>query len=78
MGEEASGSEPVRGTFMGAWDLWLYTSFIALLVTAVLYDKSARFRYYVKFAVYVVICSSAALIMIPPSLFRPRDVRNVL
>lgn len=78
MGEETQEAQMDSPSFLGTWNLWIFTSFIALLTVALLYDKSAKFRYYMKFAIYVMVCSCAALIMIPPSLFRPKDVRNVL
>lgn len=60
------------------WDLWIFVTFLVTLSVAVLYDRSAKFRYYLKFTVYVVICSTSALLIIPPSLIKPRNVKNVL
>lgn len=72
-------------TFLGrlyclltSWDLWIFASFLTAVSVAVAYDRSAKFRYYLKFSVYVIVCSITALLIIPPSLIKPRHVKNVL
>jgi hypothetical protein len=83
--EEAAAASTTMDSVISSDDDggWSYLSlaifaFTVMTLTALAYDKSHAFRYHLKFAVYVFICSCAAMIMIPFSLFRPRDVRNVL
>uniref|UniRef100_A0A1L8DY40 1-acyl-sn-glycerol-3-phosphate acyltransferase n=1 Tax=Nyssomyia neivai TaxID=330878 RepID=A0A1L8DY40_9DIPT len=47
-----------------------------LLLLPILYESSARFRYYTKFAVYGVGITLNAAILWPIFMLRPRNVRN--
>jgi len=79
--EEASvtaSTEPNSVPWLSRWDIWILISFIVSNTLVILYDMSAKFRYYFKFAIYVIVCSVTALFIIPPSLIRPRHVKNVL
>ncbi|XP_031636282.1 1-acyl-sn-glycerol-3-phosphate acyltransferase alpha [Contarinia nasturtii] len=49
-----------------------------ILLLPFLYETSHVFRYYFKFAVYYSIVSINSIILIPPMLFRPCDVKNLL
>lgn len=49
-----------------------------ILLLPFLYETSHVFRYYFKFCVYYSIVSLNSIILIPPMLFRPCDVKNLL
>lgn len=49
-----------------------------ILLLPFLYETNHIFRYYFKFIVYYVVVSFNAIILIPPMLLRPCDVKNLL
>lgn len=49
-----------------------------ILLLPFLYETSHVFRYYFKFVFYYAVVSFNSIILIPPMLFRPCDVKNLL
>lgn len=49
-----------------------------ILLLPFLYETSHSFRYYFKYAVYYSVVSINSIILIPPMLCRPCDVKNLL
>lgn len=49
-----------------------------ILLLPFLYETSHIFRYYFKFMVYYTVVSINAIILIPPMMLRPCDVKNLL
>ncbi|ODM95548.1 1-acyl-sn-glycerol-3-phosphate acyltransferase alpha [Orchesella cincta] len=60
----------------GSESVWI-SAVIGVLLLGIFYYKSPKFRYNVKFAIYIFQMSSVAAFMIPFSIFRPKDVRNI-
>lgn len=49
-----------------------------ILLLPFLYETSHIFRYYLKFGIYYSVVSLNSIILIPPMLYRPCDVKNLL
>lgn len=65
----------LEGTMMTYVELFVIS---LILLLPFLYETSHIFRYYLKFAVYYAVVSINSIILIPPMLFRPCDVKNLL
>ncbi|KAK9511571.1 hypothetical protein O3M35_000203 [Rhynocoris fuscipes] len=51
---------------------------VVIVLAAIFYNHSRIFRYYTKFAIYILICAISTTIFLPLMFFKPMDYRNGL